>query len=187
MAHARNKGFHITGIEPNQQLLELSKQHYGFNSEIQNLPAEKVTEIKNKFDNITIIDVLEHIEDDVMLISNLKSLLSGNGRVVILVPHHPALYGKRDKNIGHYRRYSQKELFNKLKICGFKIIQWRTWNMIGVLPYWWAEKINKKEINSDVRTKQGGLNSFFDIWFKFVENNLSLGWGLSLICVAEPL
>ncbi len=66
--------------------------------------------IKEKYDTILYIDVLEHIKHDKQEIINLKKLLRLNGNLIILAPAHNWLYSPFDKAIGHYRRYNKKSL-----------------------------------------------------------------------------
>ena len=51
-------------------------------------------------------NVLEHIEDDAAAVRRFRSVLPEGGRLVILVPALPALYGSIDEAIGHFRRYT---------------------------------------------------------------------------------
>jgi hypothetical protein len=66
--------------------------------------------IKEKYDTILYIDVLEHIKHDKQEISNLKKFLKLNGNLIILAPAHNWLYSPFDQTIGHYRRYNKKSL-----------------------------------------------------------------------------
>jgi SAM-dependent methyltransferase len=67
-------------------------------------------ELKEKFDSILYIDVIEHIEDDSAELKIASNLLQEEGRLFIIVPAHPALYSPFDKMIGHYRRYTKQML-----------------------------------------------------------------------------
>ncbi len=193
LAIANQKGFHVTGVEPNTKLIELSHKLYPFEIKMYPLYAEQISQIQNKFDSITLIDVLEHIEKDVDLLGQLKGLLKEDGRLIILVPHHPHLYGCRDKMSGHFRRYTAKELVEKLKLKGFDIQHLRLWNMLGYLPYFISERILKKPLDTSLRqSKDIGknplkriLNRLLGAWFSYIENNINFGFGLSLLCVAQ--
>lgn len=67
-------------------------------------------DLKQQFDSLLYIDVIEHIEDDKAELELAASLLHSNGRLIIIVPAHQSLYSPFDKLIGHYRRYSRKSL-----------------------------------------------------------------------------
>tara|TARA_B100000161_G_C33538799_1_gene409650 strand:+ start:142 stop:843 length:702 start_codon:yes stop_codon:yes gene_type:complete len=70
------------------------------NGTIQDIDSEK-------YDCIIYIDVLEHIEKDKQEVQNCISLLSKNGKIIILSPAHNILYSRFDQNIGHCRRYNR--------------------------------------------------------------------------------
>ena len=63
--------------------------------------------------------------------------------------------------------------------------------MLGFFPYLFHEKILKKELNTSLRdgNEKGffkkTLNRILNLWFKFIENNIDFGFGLSLICIAK--
>ena len=67
------------------------------------------------FDTILYIDVIEHIEHDLLEFQNAIKKLKKGGHLIILVPAFNWLYNEFDKNIGHYRRYN-KEMLNNLAI-----------------------------------------------------------------------
>src|SRR3989338_11293002 len=183
-----SKSRKVYGIEPNNDLIKLAKEinpklivYKGFAEEIDKL-------ITNKLDSVLMIDVLEHIENDIIQIQKIHNHLNEDGQFIIVVPAYQFLYGKRDKNNGHYRRYSKKDLIKKLSKNGFKIKLIRYWNMLGFFPYLFYEKILKKELNTELRTtKKKGfikrlINKILNLWFKYIENNSNFGFGLSIVC-----
>ncbi len=187
----KEKGMTPFGLEENKELIELSKRLYNEDLGIIQGTAEKLNTLKNTYDSIVMIDVLEHIENDREILKNMREHLKDNGRIVILVPAYQLLYGKRDKNIGHFRRYTKSSLTEKIQNSGFKIVEARYWNMLGIVPYFIAEKILKKEFIVGFRgNKKKGvagkfLNKTLFAWFNKIENPLSLGFGLSVLVVAE--
>jgi len=62
------------------------------------------------FDSVLYIDVLEHIEDDREELRRASKLLRPGGHLIVLAPAHQFLYSAFDKAIGHYRRYSRRDL-----------------------------------------------------------------------------
>jgi hypothetical protein len=83
------------------------------------------------FDAIYLIDVLEHIEDDLSVLKHFYSKLNSMGRLFIYVPARMELYSAFDKSIGHFRRYSLKELKAKVIASGFKIEEARYHELLG--------------------------------------------------------
>jgi SAM-dependent methyltransferase len=73
------------------------------------------------FDYIFTSNVLEHIEDDSEAIVKLYNILRPEGGLGIFVPANMFLYSNIDSKLGHYRRYSKKNLIKKISESGFKI------------------------------------------------------------------
>jgi hypothetical protein len=68
--------------------------------------------LKQQFDSVLYIDVIEHIENDAAELQLAANLLRAGGYLFVIVPAHQTLYSPFDKLIGHYRRYSRKSLKN---------------------------------------------------------------------------
>ena len=114
-----------------------SPSHIGYG----NIETGKYFFRKHTFDSIVCMNVLEHIKNDEKALSNMYSILSPRGFLVLLVPSHPKLFGSIDKSIGHFRRYSRHELIKKVSDCGFSIIHTRRLNFLGAIGWWFAAKI----------------------------------------------
>ncbi len=144
-------------------------------------------------DCITMLDVLEHVADDVAQVKRTRAVLAAGGTFVIVVPAYQFLYGVRDKNMGHYRRYSTRSLEALLTKNGFIIKSMRYWNALGVVPYAISEKVLQKPLQ--VRLREGEHSGLFStllhkvlhLWMRVFENKLSIGFGLSIICVAKKV
>ena len=111
--------------------------------EIINSSIEDYLKTSKKYSIMIIADVLEHIKDDKSILLKLTKILKKNGKIIIFVPANMLLYSKFDKNIGHHRRYSKKELIKivppNMKIYDFKFI-----DSVG----FFASLLNKFLINS---------------------------------------
>jgi hypothetical protein len=66
-------------------------------------------------------DLVEHIKDDVDALVQIKSKMLPGALLAIYVPALPILYSEMDAKVGHYRRYTKKELEHKVKAAGLKI------------------------------------------------------------------
>lgn len=76
-----------------------------------------------KFDFICMLDVLEHIEDDVSALESVIKMLAPGGMVFLTVPAHKWLFGSHDIMHNHFRRYSLAELRCKLNGCKIKTVR----------------------------------------------------------------
>jgi 2-polyprenyl-3-methyl-5-hydroxy-6-metoxy-1,4-benzoquinol methylase len=104
--------------------------------------------ILGKFDTVIAMNVVEHIADDVLAIRNAKSLLRKQGQLVILVPAFPGLYNSLDRELGHFRRYTKRELKKMTESAGMKISSCGYFNAAAIPGWWFAGKILKEKIIS---------------------------------------
>jgi len=75
----------------------------------------------SQMDTVVCLNVLEHVEDDLQGLRNIRSALGEGGRAIVLVPQGQNVYGTLDEALGHYRRYSKGELESKFRECGFRL------------------------------------------------------------------
>lgn len=88
------------------------------------------------FDTIVALNVVEHLEDDILALQNMRNSLVEGGRAIVLVPCGPWLYGSLDKVLGHYRRYTKERLVEVAQQAGFEVERVVKFNRPGV-PAWW--------------------------------------------------
>lgn len=86
------------------------------------------------FDFIVASDCLEHLKDDDLALKNWYKLLKENGTALIFVPAYMFLWSDHDEVNQHYRRYTKKQLTQKLKSNGFIIKQSGFWNFFLFTP-----------------------------------------------------
>lgn len=135
----------------------------------------------NPFDSIVIINVLEHILNDVEALIYLRDALQQKGRIILLVPALQSIYGKLDVALGHIRRYSKKQLIKTCRSAGYTIMTIRYINMLGIFGWWLNGKIFKREVVPESNFK------YFKYLFplvKAIESRCSLPLGISLLAIA---
>ena len=90
---------------------------------------------RGRFDTVVCLNVLEHVDDDLAALRNLRAALEPGGRAIVLVPHDQAIYGSLDKALGHYRRYAAGELEGRMQQAGFQVERTLAFNRI-TRPGW---------------------------------------------------
>lgn len=100
------------------------------------LPLVDARLAAEQLDTIICLNVLEHVAQDAAALAGMRSLLAPRGRVVLLVPALPALYGTLDSALGHVRRYAAAELRDKIAAAGLRLVHFEYFNLGGV-PGWW--------------------------------------------------
>jgi glycosyltransferase involved in cell wall biosynthesis len=136
--------------------------------------------LDSRFDTALMINVLEHVPDERVALRNIHSALMPGGRVVILVPQHPALYGTLDRALDHRERYTPKSLREGLEQAGFRVEQIFDFNRFSVPGWWFNGKILRRKTFSRVQLKVLQMSMPF---LRRLDGLLPWG-GLSLIAVA---
>lgn len=102
----------------------------------------------DEFDGIGAFDVLEHIEEDEMVLAAIWRALQPGGSVAITVPQHPWLWSSADEHACHVRRYKVGELREKVKRAGFKV-EFETSFVSLLLPAMLASRLSKQRKPAD--------------------------------------
>jgi SAM-dependent methyltransferase len=103
---------------------------------------ENLKQLSKKYDLIYSINVLEHIENDLDTLIELKDKLKIGGKLKIFVPARMELFGEMDKKVGHYRRYHRRNLEKLVEQAGFQIESCRYFDFAGYfisLIYKWLK------------------------------------------------
>lgn len=74
-----------------------------------------------EYDVIGAFDVLEHIEEDEIVLGQLYRALTASGILLVTVPQHPSLWSASDDLACHVRRYTASEIGDKARRAGFVI------------------------------------------------------------------
>lgn len=146
-------GFVLKGIEkifPNVDLHGSEYLEEGLKFARKRLPNANLIRLDvllmeehEQFDAIGAFDVLEHIEDDNLVLSNLYNAIKVGGLLMITVPQHKWLWSTADEIACHARRYSPKELKNKIEASGFEEI-YSTSFVFFLLPFMFLKRLSLK-------------------------------------------
>jgi SAM-dependent methyltransferase len=110
------------------------------------LMAEAAPElIADPFDTVVCLNVLEHIENDLFALKQMREVLEPGGKLALLVPSHQFLYGEFDKAVGHFRRYSKRELIGKLEQAGFAVQRTKYFSLLAALPWFINGRLLKRD------------------------------------------
>lgn len=121
----------VDGIEPEPEAAQVSKErgyHSFFASEIDVLTEEK------QYDIVGAFDVIEHVKDDTVFVSNLYNLTKQGGILVATVPAFQWLWSKHDVTHKHFRRHTVKSMTTLLRGAGYSVVYRRYWNTFLFIP-----------------------------------------------------
>ena len=110
-------GSRVICVDPNYPDDMLADRTFGENSKLR-----RVREASDgQYDWVLLLDVLEHVEDDMALLREQLPLLRVQGRVLVSAPAWQALYSGHDALLGHHRRYAPSDLRRLVEAAGFDI------------------------------------------------------------------
>lgn len=139
--------------------------------------------VAQPFDAAIMVNVLEHIEDDRGVLRQLRGLLRPGGAILLFVPALPVLYGSLDALVHHCRRYTRKELSDKVRDAGFELKSCAYFDVLGIVPWLVAGRV----------LRQKGFDARGAKLYDKLGVPITRGWerrfgaplGKSLICIAE--
>lgn len=177
----------VVAIEPNcdhaRQLRRLAEEHPALSVvEADFPPPEGAAPIEEGCDTIVCLNVLEHIADDGAALAEMRQALTPGGRLLLLVPALPALFGTLDVFLMHHRRYRRAELESRLRAAGFRVRRLAYFNLFGMLGWWWNSRIRRAPI---LPTGQLDLYNRLVPVFRRIETWSGPPIGQSLWAVAE--
>jgi len=119
----------------NVSLLQMDARHVPFSEE---------------FDVVGAFDVLEHIEEDEAVLAQLFRATKPGGGIIITVPQHKWLWSQVDDLSYHKRRYSRKQLVDRVKAAGFEVRKVTSF-VSFLLPLMLLSRLRKRKANIDLQ------------------------------------
>jgi SAM-dependent methyltransferase len=173
-------------IEVDPRLSDLLRDRYAGDARVtvvtEELPGSPaLAAAAGTCDFVLCQNVLEHIEDDAAATAAMAAALRPGGRLGILVPAHPRLYGAMDAGFGHHRRYTRERLRSVVEAAGLELDDLYSFNLLGVLG-WWAKK---RSGSTQLGARSLALYERIVVLWRPVERRLRPRWGLSLIARAR--
>jgi len=131
---------HLLATDIDPDYVDLLRRRYDGNPNVavQQVDLERLGDnglAPQAFDTVVCANVLGHVADDAGALRAMRDLLAPGGRVVIIVPALRALHGSIDQAIGHRRRYSRREIAQKLADARLDVEHVSYFNLLAV-PAW---------------------------------------------------
>jgi SAM-dependent methyltransferase len=173
-------------IEPEEICAARLKQAFADEARVeiarQTVPgSEALAAWKGTADFVLAQNVVEHIDDDAGAIAGMGDALRPGGRLTVLVPAHPLLYGGLDEAFGHHRRYTRERLHGLAEAAGLVVDSLYHFNLLGI-PGWWAQSRRRAPKISSTALK--AYEALLRVW-RPIEQRLPLPFGLSLVLHAR--
>jgi len=180
----------LYGVEMSDEAIELAKNRMP-NLKIVKGEFPQVA-INERFDLITLFDVLEHLEDDEESIRKIKEMLKPGGYAVFSVPAFSFLWSEHDELAHHRRRYTARELREKLTRAGLypiKITYFNTFLFLPILTFRFLRKLLRfRGGKTDFFMAPEPINKCLAALFgaeRFLLRLIDFPFGVSLLAIAK--
>ncbi|HEX6333628.1 MAG TPA: class I SAM-dependent methyltransferase [Flavisolibacter sp.] len=101
----------------------------------------KYQQYREKFDTVFLLNVIEHINDDMKAVEICRFLLKPGGHLIVLAPAFQTLFSRLDTELGHFRRYTVKSLSAVIEKNYLTVIHKRYLNLLGISGWLVSGKI----------------------------------------------
>jgi SAM-dependent methyltransferase len=78
---------------------------------------------EEEFDVVGAFDVLEHVDEDQVVLAQMHQASRPGGGILVSVPQHRWLWSAVDEFSRHRRRYTAQELIERVENAGFRIVR----------------------------------------------------------------
>ena len=171
----------VTATELSERAVTVLRERF---ADMEGVTVVHVDELTDAgFDTAVMVNVLEHIDDDVGALRSLRDGLCPGGHVLVYSPAFNALYSDFDAAVGHYRRYTKPSLGRVLDDAGLETVDIRYVNAVGALAWYVvATRLGR-------RPTEGWSTQLFDRGavpvVRRVERRVAPPFGQSLLAVAR--
>ncbi|KTT71751.1 class I SAM-dependent methyltransferase [Sphingomonas endophytica] len=146
---------------------------------------------RGHYDLIAVLDVVEHIEDDVAALAAMRECLAPGGKILIAVPAHQWMWSAHDVVNHHHRRYSKKTLLAAIRKAGLTERGLTYFNSL-LFPLAAAARVAGRltgRDDSDDSPPAAPLNAVFERIFRMERHlvgRVPMPTGVSILTLAEP-
>ncbi|MFA5969951.1 MAG: class I SAM-dependent methyltransferase [Sphingomonas sp.] len=147
---------------------------------------------RGSYDLIAVLDVVEHIADDVGALKAMRDCLAPGGKILMTVPAHQWMWSAHDVVNHHQRRYSKSTLRKALAAAGLDGGHFGYFNSL-LFPLAAASRIAGRlrgKDDSDDSPPPAPVNALFETIFRLERHligRVPLPPGVSIVTLATPL
>jgi ubiquinone/menaquinone biosynthesis C-methylase UbiE len=146
------------------------------------------------FSAITCLDVLEHLDNDFNILSEMMRVCKPGGHIVLTVPAFNVLWSSHDVALHHRRRYTRKQMIDKVRQLNCRVSKNSYYNTILFIPILIARKLKpllrgKQNLQSDLfvsipRQMNSLLTSLFVFEIRCLQF-MNFPFGVSLLLIIQ--
>jgi len=179
----------IYAIEINDEARDLANKRKICSVEPGSLPQN--IPFKKDFNLICMLDVLEHIDDDLAAMKAIVDKIKKKGKLLITVPAYMFMWSSHDAALHHKRRYTKKQLTSVVQAAGLEIIYATYFNtylfpliaLIRILKNLFGKK-DGTDLKMPSKVMNNLLKNIFYSEIMFIPK-MSLPFGISILVMAQ--
>jgi SAM-dependent methyltransferase len=180
----------VDAIEIDPAAREIASERLG--RPVGAAPLPELTGVpRSHYDLIAVLDVVEHIEDDVAALAAMRACLAPGGKILIAVPAHQWMWSAHDTVNHHHRRYSKGTLKSAIEKAGLKPRKLGYFNSL-LFPLAAAARLAGRmsgRDDSDDSPPPGPVNALFERIFRLERHlvgRVPMTPGVSIVTLAVP-
>jgi SAM-dependent methyltransferase len=183
--------YDVVGLDTSPLAIEYSRKR-GLTNMLQ-MPVHEFPKERFNVRTAILLDVIEHIDDDVAVLAAARRIVEPEGRVIVTVPAHMWLWNAHDVVNQHKRRYSKASLKAAIDRAGLDTVRITFYNTL-LFPMVAAKKLMDRARSATVShvsdtLPNPALNSVLKTIFaseRYLLPSINLPFGISLLAVAKP-
>lgn len=133
-----------------------------------------------EFDVVAAFDVIEHIDEDELVLKKFYRAIKPGGTCLITVPQHQWLWSPVDEEACHKRRYHSSDLHLKMETAGFRIVRSTSFVTL-LLPLMLLSRFASRKTGKTGGSEALEINSILDKALEAIMRieHLIIKWGIS--------
>ncbi len=182
------------GVDPSADAVEFCHQR-GL-EDVRRAGLEDLPFTAGAFDLVLASDVLEHIDDDVGALVELRRVAADDAHLIITVPAYQWMWTEHDVQLHHVRRYTLPVMADRVRAAGWVVERSTYFNSIlfpGVAAARLVARSSKRQGHTDLDRTPALLNTALELPMRLEAAMIRrgvrfpAGVSLGLVCRRAPL
>ena len=151
--------YEVTGLEPDASVR--ARAHPSIAEKLLPGSSDDLSALQGRtFDAVLLLDVLEHVDDDMAALRQVRSVIRAGGLLLATVPANPKLWSQHDVLNQHRRRYTRDSVSSAFRSAGYAVEHVTSFNS-RLYSLAWLYRHAARDTNSALRVPPAPFNELF--------------------------